>query len=547
VTTTKGQHLIGKVVGMCVLEKTLGYGGSSAVFLAQQNSPRRKVAVKVFLPSPHMNIYMQREFYRRFLHEAEAASKLNHAHILPIYAYGEQDGMPYIVMPYMAGGTLSGYMSKRDPLSLEEACWYLDQIAEALDYAHTEGYIHCDVKPSNILLDDDGYAMLSDFGIARLLQLQDEATEAVLPMVRDAVIGTPDYISPEQALGNPLDGRSDIYSLGIMLFYLLTKRLPFKADSPIALALQHVHEPPPPPSSLRADLTPAVDRVVLRALAKKPAARYQTARQFSKAFAESIKMAGEAEPFASKLIQKTHSGNDLLGAGIRLWARSGKLTRLIAATAAILLLISGYLITANVIAPSVGQMPAHTQHNTAASSQERTVDRLANPNDWPISSTFFYAGQQYQYHILNESARGVALALYEGQQFDNFRLSVTMTQIRVAQADRDYYGIVFRCAPDQSHYYLFEIVPSGQYDFMRYNGYWTDLVNGWTPELTIGKSNTITIEANGNAFIFGVNGKVVGAPVKDTSAALLGAGQVGLYVENQGVEIAFSHLYIETL
>src|SRR5579875_2144729 len=147
---------------MCVLEKTLGYGGSSAVFLAQQNSPRRKVAVKVFLPSPHMNIYMQREFYRRFLHEAEAASKLNHAHILPIYAYGEQDGLPYIVMPYMGGGTLSAYLSKRGPLSLQEAQWYLDQVASALDYAHEQGCVHCDVKPANMLLDQDGHLMLSD-------------------------------------------------------------------------------------------------------------------------------------------------------------------------------------------------------------------------------------------------------------------------------------------------------------------------------------------------------------------------------------------------
>jgi serine/threonine protein kinase len=547
VTTTKGQHLIGKVVGMCILEKTLGYGGSSAVFLAQQNSPRRKVAVKVFLPSPHMNIYMQREFYRRFLCEAEAASKLNHTHILPIYSYGEQDGLPYIVMPYMEGGTLAEYMSKRDPLSLEEAQWYLDQIASALDYAHAEGYIHCDVKPSNILLDDDGYAMLSDFGIARLSQLRGETTEAVLPTVRDAVIGTPDYISPEQALGNSLDGRSDIYSLGVMLFYLLTKRLPFKADSSIALALQHVHELPPSPSSLRAELTPAVDRVTLKALAKDPAKRYQTAQQFSKAFAESTQIAVEAEPFVPKLVQKTQSKHDVLGTGAHLWASTGKLTRLIAVTAAILLLISGYLVTANIIAPSTEQTPIHTQNNTASSLRGGTLDRLANPDDWPISSTFFYTGQHYQYHILNASARSVALALYEGQQFENFHLSVTMTQVRVAQADRDYYGVVFRCAPDQSHYYLFEIVPTGQYDFMRYDGYWTNLVNGWTPELTIGKSNTVTIEANGNTFIFSVNGKTVGAPVKDASSALLSAGQVGLYVENQGVEIAFSHLYIETL
>ena len=153
-STIRGQQLIGKELGSCILEKLLGYGGSSAVFLAQQQTPQRKVAVKVFLPRTSMDTQMQRNFYTRFLHEAEAASELDYPTILPIYAYGEQDGLPYIVMPYMPGGTLADYVEKHGPLSLDEAQLYLEQLASALDYAHAHSCVHCDVKPANILLDD---------------------------------------------------------------------------------------------------------------------------------------------------------------------------------------------------------------------------------------------------------------------------------------------------------------------------------------------------------------------------------------------------------
>src|SRR5256885_14510224 len=170
-TTTRGQHLIGKVLGSCVIERLLGYGGTSAVFLAQQHTPEQKVAIKVFLPRSHLNAQMQKDYYSRFLLEAEAASRLDHSNILPIYSYGEQDGLPYIIMPYMPGGTLRDYVATHGCLSLSQAQWYLEQIAGALDYAHqTHGYVHCDVKPANILLDSDDSAVLTDFGITYMMQ-----------------------------------------------------------------------------------------------------------------------------------------------------------------------------------------------------------------------------------------------------------------------------------------------------------------------------------------------------------------------------------------
>ncbi|MEO9059242.1 MAG: serine/threonine-protein kinase, partial [Ktedonobacteraceae bacterium] len=166
---TRGQQLIGKEIGSCLLEKMLGYGGSSAVFLAQQRGVEQKVAIKVFLPRSTMNLQMRKDFYTRFLREAEAVSNLDHANILPIHSYGEQDGLPYIIMPYMPGGTLREYIRSHGCLSLTEAQWFLEQMAAALDYAHEHGCVHCDVKPANILLDGAGNVQLSDFGIVHMM------------------------------------------------------------------------------------------------------------------------------------------------------------------------------------------------------------------------------------------------------------------------------------------------------------------------------------------------------------------------------------------
>src|SRR6266568_357881 len=295
--TTRGQHLIGKVIGSCVLESLLGHGGSSAVFLAQQQHSERKVAVKVFLPRPNMDTQMRREFYSRFLREAKAASQLDHPNILPIYSYGEQDGLPYIIMPYMPGGTLREYIAAHGCLTLHEAQWYLEQIASALDYAHEHGCVHCDVKPANILLDSDGSVVLSDFGIAHVMR-RDIISEQSPTKSPGTLMGTPDFISPEQALGQPLDGRSDIYSLGITLFYLLVGRLPFLAESTIAVALLQVHGAPPALSLLRADISPYTDSVIQKALAKRPEERFQTAGEFSAAFAQSIHISDQLNQVA---------------------------------------------------------------------------------------------------------------------------------------------------------------------------------------------------------------------------------------------------------
>jgi serine/threonine protein kinase len=571
---TRGQHLIGKVIGSCVLESLLGYGGSSAVFLAQQQYPERKVAVKVFLPRPNMDTQTRREFYHRFLREAEAASQLDHPNILPIYSYGEQDGLPYIMMPYMPGGTLSEYVAKHGALSLPEAQWYLGQIAQALDYAHQHNCVHCDVKPANILIDSDGHVVLSDFGIARILP-NNVATEEARVRSSDALMGTPDYISPEQAMGYAVDGRSDIYSLGITLFYLLAGYLPFRSDTTIALALQHIHEAPPLLTAIREDVTSDVDMVVGKALAKEPDSRFQTPGAFGAAFAQAVSDSEKQISSGKRLRILAAAGSrasapyavPISGGAVPQTLRSGaekgriKTFRLITAASLVLTIVLAAVLASNVLSVRQGgHKPVATQISLASTStlakatsgpsSSNTDNLLANKDDWPVSRTFFYDTQQQRYHILNKLQNDAAmLAMCQNHQFDDFDLTVTMTQIRSSHEGEDYYGVVFRSSSDQSHYYLFEVLSStngGQYAFLRYDNQAVTLATGEAPSLhtKVGNTNKVTIKAHGNQFKFYINGNQVGGTISDPSKSPLKSGQVGLYVEDKGVEVAFSQLYI---
>ena len=320
-STTRGQHLIGQVIGSYILEKILGYGGSSAVFLAQNRVTSEKVAIKVFQPRTTLDKKAQKSFYQRFLREAEATSELDHPNILSIYSYGQHDGLPYIVMPYMSGGTLSEYITRHGPLPLSLAVYYLEQIASALDYAHENGRVHCDVKPQNILLENEEHIVLSDFGIVQLIEPNSHNVKQATKSP-ETLMGTPDYISPEQATGQLVDGRSDVYSLAVTLFFLLAGRPPFQADSSLTMALMHAYEPPPPLSEFRDDSTPQVDRVIDKALEKEPGDRYQTAGQFSTAFAEAVarkratlkeatpELAGVEVASQQRQVRRRHAGVD---------------------------------------------------------------------------------------------------------------------------------------------------------------------------------------------------------------------------------------------
>jgi len=569
---TRGQNLIGKVMGSYILKNTLGYGGTSAVFLAQQLQHEREVAVKVFLHRNSLNGEVPKDFYQRFLREAEAASKLDHPNILPVYSYGQQDGLPYIVMPYMPGGTLADYSQEHGVLTLQEAVWYLEQIASALDYAHEQGCVHCDVKPANLLLDSEGVIRLSDFGIARVSR---DSSEDGKSFARnpEMLAGTPDYISPEQALGHAVDGRSDVYSLAITLFYLLAKQLPFYADTTIALALLHVHKHPPSLSHIRSDVTEGIDAVLFKALAKNPEDRYQTVTAFSLAFAqavdEAVRSGAANDKRAIVVVRNTGQLSGPLSWQVspdpalpqRSFVQRVGLVRLLGVAFFMLsLLLSGSFVT--LLALSRGNHPA-TKVNTAltTASGSPNLDLLTNHDSWPSSTNFFYQGNQYYIH--NMSDNNPSMAFYHPEQpgsFSDFHLTVTMSQVKLPDGllnnpnGADYYGIIIRASSDQAHYYLFEIDPvnSNDYMFMRYDSNakpnWRFIVNGVLPSLHSGTSkvNTLSIQVRGNSFLFTVNNTPVGKTITDSKQPLL-TGQIGLYVEDKGSEVAFSHLYVDPL
>ncbi len=285
------EALIGMVLGTCTLQKLTGQGGMGAVFLAQQSRPRRQVAVKVLLPMTPLAPNQQAAFLERFRRETDAAASLVHPNIMPVHEYGERDGLAYLVMPYISGGTLRDELEREGPMPLAKVVNYLEQMAAALSVAHDCGVIHRDVKPANILETPEGRLVLSDFGLVKIVaegQIpQNRLTGAGVPL------GTPDYMAPEQVLGGAeVDARADIYSLGCILYHMVTGSTPFSGDMPMQVAMQHLHSPPPSPRSLRPDLPPAAEQVMLRVLAKQPGDRYMRAVDFASAFRLALTAAG---------------------------------------------------------------------------------------------------------------------------------------------------------------------------------------------------------------------------------------------------------------
>jgi hypothetical protein len=290
--------LIGQQLGPYRILQEIGRGGMSIVYKAWNTAHNRNVALKVLPP------YFQHdsEFLRRFLEEARRAIPLRHIYVVETYEAGQANGYYYIAMEYMAGGSLAARLRTQGRPSLEDATTILSQIAAALDYAHDQGLVHRDVKPSNILFDQSRQAKLADFGIAKAA---DQAT-MTLP---GTLVGTPEYMSPEQAQGRPLDERTDIWSLGVVLYQMLTGRLPFGGDNPHATLYQVVHQAPLPASSLNRDLPQTVDKILAQALEKPARRRYRRAGEMAGALRQVVHgpterptvFRGKEEPATTKL------------------------------------------------------------------------------------------------------------------------------------------------------------------------------------------------------------------------------------------------------
>ena len=266
-------ELIGRKLGKYTLEAQLGEGGMAVVYQSQHPQFHRPVAIKILPPT----IGQDPSFRTRFEREGRTIAGLNHAGIIRVYDIDETDGLFYMVMDLLPGGTLEARL-REGGLDRRWSVDVIVKMAEALDYAHTRGVIHRDIKPSNILLDGEGQPVLADFGIARMVQADGDPNLTAA----GTVMGTPAYMAPEQLSGGPLDARSDIYALGVVLYQLLSGRAPFTGDT-MAVVTAHLTKQPQALRELVNDLPPALDAVVLQALAKQPEHRFKSAGVFAQA------------------------------------------------------------------------------------------------------------------------------------------------------------------------------------------------------------------------------------------------------------------------
>ena len=264
--------MVGEVlVDRYELEELVGTGGMASVFRAHDRLLDRKVALKVL----HQQYTEDDEYLDRFRHEARAAAALSsHPNIVTVIDRGEQDGRQFIVFEYVDGENLKRLIERRGPAPVVTALELGMQVARGLAFAHQQGLVHRDVKPQNVLLNGDGQAKVTDFGIARSLDVQHGLTQT------GTVLGTSDYIAPEQAQGQRVDEHTDVYSLGCVLYELLTEQVPFPGENFVAVAMRHINEPPPPIRDKRPDVPPRLEAAIHRAMAKDPADRFATMSDF---------------------------------------------------------------------------------------------------------------------------------------------------------------------------------------------------------------------------------------------------------------------------
>jgi serine/threonine-protein kinase len=298
--------LIGQAIGPYRVVEKLGSGGMAEVYKAYQPRLDRYVALKFIRPE----LAEAEEFRPRFEREAKTLAQLSHPNIVHVYDFGEEGRYCYLALEYVAGGTLKEWLRllqlSGQVMTPEQASIILQQVSTALDYAHRQGVIHRDIKPANIMLTPDGRALLNDFGIAKVIAASAELTQT------GSTTGTPAYMSPEQINGgaDKIGPASDLYSLGVVLYELVTGRTPFSADTPIGLILKQVKEPPPPPRNLNPALSEAVEQVILKALAKEPAQRYQRAGELAQAFQSALTPIPETEATLLRGAWWPHPGDE---------------------------------------------------------------------------------------------------------------------------------------------------------------------------------------------------------------------------------------------
>jgi tRNA A-37 threonylcarbamoyl transferase component Bud32 len=279
------------------VEELVGTGGMSSVYRAHDRLLERKVALKVL----HQQYSEDEEYIERFRREARAVAALSHPNIVTVIDRGEHDGRQFIVFEYIDGENLKALIQRRGPVPVTTALELAMQIARGLSFAHQQGLIHRDVKPQNILLNGDGQAKVTDFGIARSLDVQHGMTQT------GTVLGTSDYIAPEQAQGQRVDEHTDVYSLGVVLYEMLTNEVPFPGENFVAVAMRHINEEPPSIRDKRPDVSPRLEAAVQRAMAKRPEDRFQTMADFCRELEDDLAEAQGATVVAPALPRRARA------------------------------------------------------------------------------------------------------------------------------------------------------------------------------------------------------------------------------------------------
>jgi serine/threonine-protein kinase len=369
--------LVGQKLGKYEITDLLGHGGMATVYKGYQRDIDRYVAVKVLPPHPGQS----EQFVERFRLEARTIARLQHPHILPLYDYGDENGVLYLVMAYADGGSLSDRI-RRGALPLTEIQRVFEQVATALDYAHRQNVIHRDIKPDNILIDREGHALLADFGIVKLLEDVNPATLTAT----GGLVGTPAYMSPEQAQGLPVDRRSDIYSLGIVLFEMIVGKQPFSAETPLQVVLKHMTAPVPSLRDFDAQFPPELDAVMQHALQKDPAQRYASAREFYDDFSRVLRGEEALTPVRANTPLPTPSAQTSYALPSETLAAQPQPTITVQKSTSPVILLGGFAIIALLIVAALALL-LNRENTTAPLPTATAIPVAAQPTSAPSVPT----------------------------------------------------------------------------------------------------------------------------------------------------------------